>query len=204
MKSKHAYLIAFIAIMLVTITACSGEGQADVDVEPTEAPLTIWEYERVCRQGTIERAASYDPAGEGVHPIVIFERAPDNTNSYNELSNITLNLPEPWVVDYEGDPTTVELVACIDQTDEEFVETCEYEDDEESGDDTVYKLNVYNASYEVTVYTATTGEELGSATIDSTYEECPMFHMFSDEEEDTHAPVRGGDLQPILAEYVEP
>ena len=106
------------------------------------------------------------------------------------------------MVDYEGDATTVELVVCVTRAPGEFVESCEYEDEK---DGSAFILNTHNASYDVRVFAATSGEEIANTTIEVEYGECPMFYMFSDEqEEDTFAYLDGAKLQSFLTQYVEP
>jgi hypothetical protein len=204
MKINTHFLILLAAVLAlsVALSACGGSGEPDATATPR--PLTIWDYEDVCRQGTISGAAAYDGAAGQVHPLVLFERDSADETSYDSMTNTLLELPVPWVVEYDGDPTSVELVACITRVSEEFVETCEFGDEEEP--DKVYYLNVHNASYEVKLIAATTGEEVASTTVDATYENCPMFHMFSDDEleEDTYAYLEGGPLQAFLEEFVAP
>lgn len=199
-KNRILVLIMLSLLLSLIVTACGGSSEPAATSTPR--PLTVWDYEKVCRQGTISEASAYDGAAGQTHPILLFERDSANETTYNSKTNTTLKLPEPWVVDYEGDATSVELVACITRVSEEFVDVCEFGDDDDP--DKVYLLNVYDASYEVKLFAATTGEEVGSTTIDATYEQCPMFHMFSDDEEDTYAYLEGGDLQPFLEEFVAP
>ena len=190
----------FVIIALVFILAACGGGKPEAS--PTDEPLTIWEYEKVCRQGTVEEATVYEASAETVHPILIFQRDSADTNSYNSVSNTILELPETWMVDYEGDATTVELVVCVTRAPGEFVESCEYEDEK---DGSAFILNTHNASYDVRVFAATSGEEIANTTIEVEYGECPMFYMFSDEqEEDTFAYLDGAKLQSFLTQYVEP
>ncbi|MFZ6028367.1 MAG: hypothetical protein ACOYYS_11685 [Chloroflexota bacterium] len=198
-QTKPTFFVFTALLFILVLAACGDSGPKPT---PTEARLTIWDFEKVCRQGVVGKAAAYEPAAGNVHPIVLFERDSAGENSYSSMSNILLKLPEPWVVAYDGQPETVELVACITRVSEEFVETCEFEDDE--NEEKTYLLDVHNASYEVKVFAATTGEEVGSTTLEAAYEKCPMFHMFSEEKEETFAPLEGGDLQAFLEQYVAP
>lgn len=194
--------IVFLVTMTMLILAACG-GSSEPEATPTDGPLTVWEYENVCRQGTVNEATVYEVgAGSAVHPILIFQRDSADTNSYDSVTNTILELPETWMVDYEGDATTVELVICVTRVPGEFVEACEYSDED---DDTVFVLNTHNASYDVKVFAATSGEEIASTKIEVAYEQCPMFHMFSDEQsEDTFAYLDGASLQSFLAQFVEP
>ena len=88
------------AVILFMLAACGGSEPA---ATPTKGPLTVWEYEKVCRQGVIDEAAVYEAGTQKVHPILIFQRDSKDTNTYNFEGNTLLELPEPWMVDYEGD-----------------------------------------------------------------------------------------------------
>jgi len=100
-----------------------------------------------------------------------------------------------------GDYTKVELVVCLTRTGGDFVGTCDYKDDDS---EETFLLNVYNSTYEVKIYAAQSGQEVGTATIDATIDDCPMFHMFSEEEEDYFAWPASGTLESALRPYVEP
>jgi hypothetical protein len=203
---KKGYIGAFIAVpclfSVILLSGCGTSAPVEPASTPTELPLTVWEFEKVCRQGRIAEATPYSRAQKRYHPLIMFQREGTETNSYYEMSNILVKLPEPWIVDYLGDATTIELVVCITRTSESFVKTCEFEDDEVPGK--VRLLDLYDASYEVRVITATGAEELGKTILDARDDVCPMFHMFSEEKEDTFAYVPGGALQEFLTEYAQP
>ncbi len=198
-RTKAGILLA-VGIFLI---ACSGTGAqtSTPAATPTERPLMSFDFESVCRRGTVDKATAYEPAPGRVHPVLVFKRDSPEDNSYYEMSPSTLELPVPWMVDYGGDYTTVELVACLTRTGGDFVGTCDYKDDDS---DEVYLLNVYNSTYEVKIYAARSGQEVGTATIDATIDDCPMFHMFSEEEEDYFAWPTDAALQAALQPYVEP
>jgi hypothetical protein len=188
------------SFLLLAVVACGGE--ATPTVEPTERPLMSFDFEDVCRRGTVEKAPAYEPeAGSGkIHPLVVFKRDPDN-DSFFHMSPTSLELPIPWMVDTGEDHGVVELVVCIDGVDNSLADDCAYEDDE-TGEE--YMLHIYNTTYQVTVYEAKTGEEVGSTTVEATFDDCPMLHMFSDQEEDSYAYPPAGPLEEFLQQYVEP
>jgi hypothetical protein len=189
-------------VLSIGLTACGGSNEPAGT--PTPKPVSFWDYEDVCRQGTIAEAADYAGEAGKVHPLVLYQRDNADETSYNSLGNTTLELPVPWVIEYDGDPTKIELVACITRVSETFVDICEFGDEEEP--DKVYTLSVHDASYEVKLIAAKTGEEVANTTIDVAYEQCPMFHMFSDDEteENSYAYLKGKHLQPFLEEFVAP
>jgi hypothetical protein len=194
---------AFACLLITTLLAgCGSSTPAEPAAPPTEMPLTVWEFEKVCRQGKIAEATPYSRAQKRYHPLIMFQREGTETNSYYEMSNTIVKLPEPWIVDYLGDATSIELVVCITRISDTFVKTCEFKDDEEPGK--IWLLDLYDAIYEVRVITATGAEELGKTVLDAQDDVCPMFHMFSEEKDDDFAYVPGGALQAFLTEFAQP
>jgi hypothetical protein len=191
-----------LGLLSLLLLACGGGGLTEPEATSTPRPLAGWDFEDVCRRGTMTQVPAYSPEpGSGkIHPIVIFERRDADSNSFSyESSN--RDFPVPWVVEFEGDFTVIELVACVTRIEGDFVEACEYADDE---DDEVFMLNVHNASYEVVVYSANQGEELGKTTLEAEADGCPMFHMFSETEEDSFEFLPNGKLQAYVEQFVEP
>lgn len=183
----------------LTIAACGGP--ATPAPTPTERPLMAFDFEPVCRRGTVEDATAYEPTPGQVHPVLVFKRDTTEDNTYYEMTPSLLELPVPWMVEYGSDYTRVELVACLTRTGGDLVGVCDYEGDE--GEET-YLLNTYNSTYEVMLYAAQSGQPVGTMTIEATVDDCPMFHMFSDPEEDYYALPPSGILQSALQPYVEP
>lgn len=197
-RVRTALMLLLVSLLLA---ACGG-GVLPVEETPegtpTPRPLFSSDFEEVCRRGRVERAPAYPDEGE-IHPVMFFRREP-NSESFYEMS--TLELPVPWMADYERGYEEVELVVCMVATDSNFVEVCEYEDDES---DDIFLLNMYDTTYEVTLYTAHSGEELDTMTLELTYDgDCPMFAFFSEEEEDQYMFPTAGDLEAFLEPYVEP
>ena len=203
MRNK-IYPIALIAAACAIVFAACG-GPKTPTPEPTRRPVMSFDFEDVCREGSVARAAAYEPEpGSGdVHPVIVFRKDTEGSNSYHEIYPSTLEFPASWMVDTGGDYGVIEIVTCVERVEEEFVRTCDYEDDE---DDEVYKLDIYNATYEVNVYTAQSGEALGNTTMNAIDEECPMMYFFSEGEskEDYFAPVPPADLQAYLEQFVKP
>lgn len=196
-------LVRFAAGALIGLTLI-GCGSGQPEATPTPLPLSVFGYEAVCRQGTIAEAAAYAPSAGSVSPLVLFDRTGTDQNSYNFSGNILFKLPEPWMVNYDGDPTKVQLVGCITRTAATPVDKCEFQDDEDSSK--IYTLNTFDATYEVKLFEAQTGKEVAATSIDAAYGECPTMSMFSDDdtEEDGFASLNGADLQAFLKEHVEP
>lgn len=190
------------AMCLLALAGCGG-GAASL-ATPTPLPLSVFSYESVCRQGPIGEAATYTSGVDGPNPIVLFARDGTDSNTYSFSGNISFKLPEPWVVNYDGDATRVQLVGCITRTAATPVDTCESKDEDDANK--VYTLNTHDATYEVKLYEAKTGKEVATTSIDAAYGDCPMMSLFSDDEtqKDGFAALNGADLQAFLTEYVAP
>jgi hypothetical protein len=199
MSTKMRAMLPIALIGLLLLTSC---GKSTPTPEPTERPLMSFDFEDVCRRGAVERVPAYEPKpGSGkIHPVVLFRRDTAD-DSYIELSPSSFELPIPWMVDYGGDYSTVELVVCMTGVESTHADDCAYQDDD-SGEE--YTLHIYDTMYEVKVYAAHTGEEVGTTMIKAESETCPMFHMFSDEEEDSYAYPPVSSVQAFLQQYVEP
>lgn len=125
----------------------------------------------------------------GIHPVILFDRDSE-TASYYESS---FTLPEAWQVDWQ-DAGKYELVTCVTTQPKEMVETCEFDIE---GDP--YILNNYSADYAVSLYVATTGEELASTTLSLPAGECPSMYYFSSKNENYYP-----DYKQSLIEFLKP
>lgn len=206
-RTRTVMMLAMAGIAL-SLIACNISGAPAMPTTPvapttppTERPLMSFDFEPVCRRGKVEGAAAYEPTPGQVHPILVFRRDDPEDNSYYEVSPSTLELPVPWMVDYQGDYTTVELVACLTRTGGDLVGTCDYKDDDS---EETYLLDIYNSTYEVKIYAARTGEEVGTTTVEATMDDCPKFYMFGEKKEDYFAWPPSGVLESTLRPYVEP
>jgi hypothetical protein len=192
-----------LAVVSIFLLACGGTGAptSTPAPPPTDRPLMSFDFEPVCRRGTVKKATAYEPMPGRVHPILVFKRDRLEDNSYYEVPPTTLKLPVPWMVDYGSDYTKVELVACLTRTGGDFVSTCDYKDDDS---EETFLLNVYNSTYEVKIYAARSGKEIGTATVEAIVDDCPMLYIFSEKEEDYFAWPASGTLESALRPYVEP
>ena len=168
------------------------DGVAD-DVEATVAeqtsPPTIAEvniltdFGDVCRGVSLAGATAYDPARTGIHPLITMGGEPP---TYEQIGAL---LPDQWdpVI---GEEQTVELVVCLDRTTATLTQTCDgYLDDD--GNDSGNTVEMYDASYDVRLVAATTGEAVASTQMDATDTECPMLVVFDADD-------------PIEEQYAEP
>jgi hypothetical protein len=132
-------------------------------------------FDRVCTtQVGFPGAKAYEGVA-GVHPVMLFE---DYRGGGPVASSRTL--PDGWTVKEDanfGDNSelaAVELVACSDLVKETPTgKHCEFDDKGAKTD-----LEMVDATYEVKVYTASTGKELGRSTLEAKGTDCPYIAVF--------------------------
>jgi hypothetical protein len=170
-------------------TSAGSNDDVEATVPELTSPPTIAEvniltdFGDVCRGVTLAGATAYDPARIGVHPLITMAGEPP---SYEQVGAL---LPDQWdpVI---GEEQTVELIACLDRSTATLVKTCDgYLDDD--GNDSGNTVEMYDASYDVRLVAATTGEVVASTQMDATDTECPMLAVFDADD-------------PIEEQYAEP
>ncbi len=183
MKARWAILL-FVAV--VVLAGCGGggddSGSTDTGAEPGDIPSTSVsiptilgssDLEQVCGGGTIAAAPEYDKKAKGPHPLIAFVgEAPD-------LEEKTLEFPEGWQIDFLA-YEQAELVACLDRVDEKFVKNCEGYTSEDSDEE--FSVELYEATYDTTVYAAKTGEVVVSGKIETKSKDCPYLAFFDEGE----------------------
>jgi hypothetical protein len=167
------------------LSACGGNGDSGDDTtstggqvtttQPTDpALLGTTEFEQVCGGGTVSLAPPYDKKVSAIHPLLAFE------GQDPEYEYASLSLPEGWQPDALGYAKT-ELVACLNRVKEKKLTVCEgYESDDFPEP---FDVEVYGATYDITVYESNTGAEVASGSFTTDDKECP-FVVFYDEDED--------------------
>ncbi|VAW43395.1 hypothetical protein MNBD_CHLOROFLEXI01-1372 [hydrothermal vent metagenome] len=173
---KNPLFILFFLAIMFGVVACEGGSSGN---EPPSDPADLQSYHlaEVCKGTAVEVAAEFDNNSSNLHPIVIFQQNTFEEQFYNLLFPSQTNLPAEWTIDTEGDYSTIELVGCLVRTETKLVDTCEgYELDETDEEGTV---ELYDATYELTIYAPQTGEVVGSETVETFMDECPSFVMFS-------------------------
>ena len=203
-----AVVLAALAAACGTTSTTSGsptttEGSSAIASAPaTTAPAQLFasDFEGSCQGATVSSATAYDPAAAS-HKILLF------TSYEDSLVEDSLTLPADWQVTFEADGNAyaaIELVACALRTEEAFVQDCTgYESD---GVVTENVAKLHNATYELTVREATTGTALGSTTIATAEDECPMFVTFEGEQDtvDYFAPPPDDQVTAFLKPFVQP
>ena len=152
------------------------------------------DFAQVCNGIALSSAKGYESTPGEIHHLYVFDRDNDSesfSKSYREL-------PDGWEMEWEESQET-QLVACLTVIEETLAETCEFEPDGEETD--VYVLETYSTTYDVAIYAAQSGEQLGNTTFELQSEECPVFHMFTEGElTDTSS----ADYSQALLEFVKP
>ena len=165
-----------------TSTTAEGGGAAAKKTSGEEVPAFLADLKRVCttQVGFLGLTAYEAGAGGGagrVHPVALFE-------DYRGAGFIdsSRTLPAGWQVEQDGNYAdsselkAIELVACSDRTTESPTGVvCTFDGDK---DEAPAKLELVDATYEVKVYAATTGELVHSATLEAKNSECPFIATF--------------------------
>lgn len=117
---------------------------------------------------------AYD-ATPGLHPVALFEESGDPPS----LSQSSRTLPAGWTVQSDQDYSNnsefaaVQLVACSRLVETKPSGTCEFEGEDGASPSILEQVD---ATYELTLYAAKTGEAVGTPqTLAAVPSECPMF-----------------------------
>ena len=169
----------------------------DVTALPTIPEVNILtDFGDVCRGVSLDGATAYDAARTGIHPLITMAGEPPEYEQAGAL------LPDKWdpVI---GQEQTVELIACLDRTAATLTQTCDgYLDD--AGNDTGNKVEMYDASYDVRLVAATTGDVVASTQMDATDPDCPTLVVFdADESVEQQYAEPDDELTAWLVQYVE-
>jgi hypothetical protein len=168
-----------------------------------ELPAFMNEFDRVCKtQVGFSGATAYDGA-PGTHPVALLEDAFEDDDLYIESSN---QLPAGWTIEQDSDfadnseLAAVQLVACLDRTATAPTGTqCEFDNN-----GTKITLELTNATYELKVFGAVTGEAVGNTSITTTETECPFIAVFREGDTQHIASLSDDDLTNALKPYVTP
>lgn len=176
---------------VMVVAACGGGGGGSAGTTATtsttsttvatsttvnrELPAFASDFDRVCTtQVGFPGAASYEP-GAGIHPVLFFEEA-DN-GAYVTTSR---SLPQGWAIEEDSnfqdnsELKAIQLIACSDRVKETPTgKKCEFD-----ADGSTVTLELVDASYELKVYTATTGKQVHAAQLEAKTTECPFIATF--------------------------
>jgi hypothetical protein len=167
-----------------------------------EVPAFIDDFARVCTtQVGYSGATPYDQT-PSVHPVAVFE-SDDQHRSYTESLH---TLPAGWTLTPGPASTdkaqlaTVQLIACIDRTATSPAGIdCNFD-----SDGTPVTLALVNATYDVTLYVATTGAKLGDVSVDAKTSECPYVAAYRDGDTQYVTALTDDEVTNAVKPYVMP
>ncbi|MFO0591953.1 MAG: hypothetical protein U0441_30685 [Polyangiaceae bacterium] len=140
---------------------------SEVMPTPVEEALTDDSFRAVCDGKGEARAKGYAKDAAAAHAMVAFQRD-EPKGDLRTASVMKLERFRPQKLE------DVEVVVCITRTPGEKTETCTFDDKQPP-----YFLELHNASYEVSVREAKTGNVLVTKTVNTENHGCPMLHTFS-------------------------
>lgn len=158
------------------------------------------DFEGVCQGASQSNAAAY-AKGPGLHKALYFETFTDN------LLDQSSQLPKDWTVEFSPSGnalSAVQLVGCATRTKDAFVKKCTGYT--VKGKATANTVELYNATYELSLHVAATGATLGTTTVAAADSTCPSFVSFT-EGEDTkkqYASVPEAKVNAFLKPFVQP
>ncbi|MCP4420416.1 MAG: hypothetical protein GY805_27740 [Chloroflexi bacterium] len=197
---KKFFFVLFLVAIFFSVAACD-EDSGGYAPPSDPAELQSYHLSETCKGTAIDVAAEYDASSSDLHPIVLFEQNTVENQFYNLLFPSQTDLPTEWTVAVDGDYSTIELVGCLSRVETTLVDTCEgYELDDSDKDGAV---EIYDATYELTIYSPKTGEVVGIETIETFQDECPSFVMFSTGSGEDLVEERYGRPDDELANLVE-
>ena len=192
MNLRRTALAIAALLLLASCSSDSGsDGAADTATddggsETTAAPVAgdedlpsfASDFDRVCTTQTGFAGATPLSGEPGPHPVILFTETDSGA-----LITSSIDLPAGWGVeedsnfDDNSELAAAELVACAQvESTEANGTSCDLEGD----DGETITLDLVDVTYSFTVYEATTGEEVGTDTLEAASTDCPTF-VFVDE-----------------------
>ncbi len=153
-----------------TRTTSAGAGQSTEGL-----PQFLSDFDQVCNTQVGFGGAKPYAKTPGVHKVVFF----DDYRGESQVESSS-QLPEEWIVTEDAnfednsELAEIELVACSERTAERPTgKKCDLDDD-----GTTVTLELVDDADELKVYEATTGKEVGGATIEAERDDCPSFTFY--------------------------
>ncbi|MFB9191897.1 hypothetical protein ACFFWA_02875 [Actinomadura verrucosospora] len=127
---------------------------------PDDKPFTVYQYRQMCSKPRGFKQAAQRAAG-GPRPILVYGQWPVPDSNPTKMDTAALKIWAPT------DPSTVQLVACVDLVGQgDFVQRCDYQPDnsgmlgQPQANDRPFSYNLFKGRYAVTIYEALTGKLL--------------------------------------------
>ena len=153
-------------------------------------------FKGVCSGASVSAATAYDPQAK-VHKALYFATYKD------DLMDQSSSLPGDWTVQFSptGDALkAVDTVVCAKRTAAREVKLCDgYKDNDKP---TQNKVRWHTATYELSVWQATTGKKLAQTTAEATSSVCPMFMSFDNDSDTVDAYASLSDS--VVADFLRP
>jgi len=188
---RYLIAIALCGLVVVAVLRSTRGG-------PSDEPLTsAAQLSELCRRGTsFSDAAPY--AAETPRTVAVFE-PPAGNGGDDRVERLPAQLQgerrDPYPQWDTSDPTMIELVACVRRASEgEQVGECRFDSGE--------PVPLHAASYEVTVYEARTGEEVGSYDSGWDGEDCPAVALTDAQRPRVFSPLPREELMRSLFAFV--
>ncbi|MFI9045719.1 hypothetical protein [Streptomyces sp. NPDC053427] len=194
---RHRRRTLFLRATAVVMVAAVGYGAYWVMFEPKasdKALSRVSDFESGCGDGMARKYFPQAAAHTGAdpHPIAMF--------TLSESGSPRLAFPASGTADHWSgiklDPRRVQLIACLDSPDEgEFLTDCKFTTD---------TIKLYRGVYDVTVYEARTGKEVGSERLQGTTKpDCPGLVYLKKNTDVLHTEPEFADYQAVLRKYVD-
>jgi hypothetical protein len=191
-RVKPLAIILIAPYALVNLTACSSNDKSST---PSESPIFSTSYAQVCNGAALPGAAAYSKS-PGVHPLIVMNRK-DPQSSFDQKTPSD-RFPKSWLINITNAKDN-QLVVCMTTSKRELKKKCDFPANKPS--DLKHVLEMYNTTYDATLYEAKTGKKLASKNILAKANECPMFHMFSKTEV---VDKEDGNYEQALIDFVKP
>ena len=154
---------------------------------------SLLDYSTVCSGSRITNTSMTDAKKR---PIAFFDEVTTNSGQYS-LSDVALE-DSTWEADYTK-YTSTQLVGCLTRIKETDTGIkCDLTDDNQKDQ----KVSVYNVTYRLTIYDASTGQALGTKNIEATASTCPYFATYTQNNPKIYALPEKAVLSAAVKEYV--
>jgi hypothetical protein len=161
------------------------------------------DFSRICTtQVGFGGATAYDHSAT-VHPVAVFENDGDGDGVYFET---TPTLPAGWTVAQDPNAAdnsalaAVQLVACVHRaaTTPTGVQ-CNFDNNGQT-----VTLGLVNATYDVTIYAASSAEKLGAVSLDAKTTDCPYVAYVKQGDTQYVSSLSDDDVTNAVKPYVMP
>lgn len=163
-----AVVLVVAAIIAAMMSRANDNRESEIAENTVEASM-VRDFAQVCgEEVTVSNSTSYDD-GPTPHKIALFENTLGD-EIFNQQS-LPSEVAEEWEAKTEAF-SEIQLVGCmrIQVDSQELATTCDLQD----SDNETIQVELYTATYSITVYEARSGDQLGDPlAVEASDEECP-------------------------------